>query len=72
MSIDVFLNQTLQELKDHLIWLKRDAKRYEAQKYYLPTRIIKNYNIIINGKHFYDQPIDFDKKQYGKIKKLIK
>ena len=52
MSIDVFLNQTLQELKDHLIWLKRDAKRYEAQKYYLPTRIIKNYNIIINGKRF--------------------
>ena len=50
MSIDIFSNQTLQELKDCLFGLEGDAKRYEARRYYLPTRIVNNYNIIVNGK----------------------
>ena len=29
-----------------------DAKCYKAQKYYFSNRIIKNYNVIINGKNF--------------------
>ena len=32
--------------------------------------MIKNYNIIIKGKHFYDQPIDSDIKRHEKIRKL--
>ena len=36
-----------------------DSKRFKAKRYYLPKGIIKNYNVIINGKHFYDQAIDF-------------
>ena len=32
--------------------------------------IIKNYNVIINGKNFYDQAIDSDIKWYEEIKKL--
>ena len=36
-----------------------NTKRFNAQKYYLPKGIIKNYNVIINGKT-YDQPIDSD------------
>lgn len=39
-----------------------NAKKYRVGMYYLAKGIFKNYNIIINGKHFYDQPIDFDKK----------
>ena len=31
--------------------------------YFFPKGIIDNYNVIINGKNFYDQPIDFDIKQ---------
>ena len=31
-----------------------NAKRFNAQKYYLSKEIIKNYNVIINGKKFYD------------------
>ena len=34
-----------------------NAKRFNAQKYYLPKGKIKNYNLIINGKNLYDQPI---------------
>ena len=36
------------------------SKRFKAKKYCLPKGIINNYNIIINGKNFYDQPIDSD------------
>ena len=36
----------------------------------LPKGIIKNYNIIINGKNFYDQAIDSDIKRYEQITKL--
>ena len=41
-----------------------DSKRFKSQIYYLPKGIIKNYNVIINGKNFYDQPIDSDIKLY--------
>ena len=51
-----------------LIYLNRDndVKRFNAQRYYLHKGIIKNYNAIINGKNFYDQPIDSDIKQNKK------
>ena len=32
--------------------------------------IIKNYNVIISGKNFYDQPIDFNIKWYEEKRKL--
>ena len=32
--------------------------------------IIKNYNVIISGKNFYDQPIDFNIKWYEEKIKL--
>ena len=38
--------------------------------YCLHKSIIKLYNIIINGKNFYDQPIDSHIKQYEEIRKL--
>ena len=47
-----------------------NAKRFNAQKYYLPKVIIKNYNVIINGRNFYGQEIDSDIKRYEGIRKL--
>ena len=32
--------------------------------------IIKNYNVTIDRKNYYDQPIDSNIKRYGKIRKL--
>ena len=46
-----------------------NAKRFNARKYNLPKGIIKNYNVIINGKNFYDQSIDSDIKRYDEIRK---
>ena len=66
-SIDIFLNHTLYELTDRfcvLIYSNQDdnAKRYKVRKYSLSEGFIKNYNIILNGKNFYDQPTDSDVK----------
>ena len=47
-----------------------DSKKIKAKRYYLPKGIIKNYNVIINGKSFYDQAIDSDIKRYEDIRKL--
>ena len=43
---------------------------YKTRRYYLSKGIIKDYNVIINGNNFYDQPIDSDKKQYEELRKL--
>ena len=55
-----------------LVYSNQDAnaKRFNARKLYLPKGIIKDYNVIINGKNFYDQPIDSDIKRYQEIRNL--
>ena len=40
------------------------------QKYFLPRVKIENYNIEIDGKNFYDQPINDSIKQYNEIRKI--
>ena len=47
-----------------------NTKRFNARKYYLPKHIMKSYNVIINEKNFYDQPIDSGIKQYEEIRKV--
>ena len=47
-----------------------DSKRFKANRYYLLKGIIKIYNVIINGKNFYEQAIDSDIKRYEEIWKL--
>ena len=46
-----------------------NAKKFNAQKYYLPKGIIKNC-VVINGKNIYDQAIDSDIKRHEEIRKL--
>ena len=45
-------------------------KKFNAQKHYLPKGIIKNYDVIINGKNIYDKAIDSDIKRYTENGKL--
>ena len=47
-----------------------NTKRFNDRKYYLPKSIIKNYNVVVNRKNFYDQPIDSDIKRYEEVRKL--
>ena len=41
------------------------------EKYFLPRVKIENYNIEIDGRNFYDQPINDLIKQYYKIRKIL-
>ena len=40
------------------------------KKYFLPRAKIDNYNIEINGRNFYDQPIIDSIKQYDEVRKI--
>ena len=46
-----------------------NSKGYKATRNCLPKVAINKYNVIINGKNFYDQPIDSDLKRYEEIRK---
>ena len=55
-----------------LIYSNKDdnGKRFQSRRYYLPKGTTENYNVIINGKNFNDQPSDSDIKRYEEIRKL--
>ena len=40
------------------------------KKYFLPRGEIKNYNVLIDGRNFYDQPINDLIKQYDEVRKV--
>ena len=40
------------------------------KKYFLPRGEINNYNVLIDGRNFYDQPINEIIKQYDEIRKV--
>ena len=42
----------------------------DNRKYFLPRGEIKNYNVLIDGRNFYDQPINDIIKQYDEIRKV--
>ena len=46
--------------------VERDSHR----KYFLPRVNIINYNVLIDGRNFYDQPINYQIKKYDEIRKI--
>ena len=49
---------------------ENDNDRTSDDRYYLPTVEIKDYNIVINGENFFDQPIKNNKITYDNIRKI--
>ena len=49
-----------------LVYSNLDAasRGFKTKRYYSSEGFINNYNVIINEKNFYDQPIDSDIKEY--------
>ena len=45
--------------------------RNGQQKYYLPRIDLENYNVIIDGRNFYDNPIESDLEKYRELKKVM-
>ena len=40
---------------------ENDAQRTSNKRYYIPNVEIKDYNVMIDGKNFFDQPVKNDK-----------
>ena len=49
---------------------ENDDNRTNDDQYHLPTVEIKDYNIAINGKNFFDQPIKNNKVTYDNIREI--
>ena len=45
--------------------------RNGQQKYYLPRNDLNKYNVIIDGRNFYDNPIESDIEKYRELKKVM-
>ena len=45
--------------------------RNEQQKYYLPRIDLEKYNVIIDGRNFYDNPIESYIEKYRELEKVI-
>ena len=45
--------------------------RNGQQKYYLPRIDLEKYNVIIDGRNFYDNPIESDIEKYTELKKVM-
>ena len=49
---------------------ENDTQRTSSKRYNLPNVEIKDYNVMTDGKNFFDQPIKNDKITYGNIRKI--
>ena len=47
-----------------------DAQRISNKRYYIPNVEIKDYNVIIDGKNFFNQPVKSNKVTYENIRKI--
>ena len=47
------------------------ATRNGQRKYYLPRIDLKRYNVIIDGRNFYDNPIESNIEKYRELKKVM-
>ena len=50
---------------------ENDDDRTSHSDYYLPNVEIKDYNIMINGENFFDQPVKNNKVTYENIRKIV-
>ena len=49
---------------------ENESDRRSHSNYYLPKVEIKDYNVMIDGKNFFDQPVNNDFKTYENIRKI--
>ena len=54
----------------YLLAFEDDGQRTAHDSYYLPIVEMKDYNIMINGEKFFDQPIKNNKVTYENIRKI--
>ena len=66
----VFNNTTVNDDNNLINNTANRVLRNSHTKYFLPRVNITNYNALIDGRNFYDQPINDVAKQYDEIRKI--
>ena len=49
---------------------ENDAQKTSNKRYYIPNVEINDYNVMIDGKIFFDQPVKNDKVTYESVRKI--
>ena len=66
------LDSSYQGVKRLFVLVCDNANRITHKRYFLPRIEIKNYNIEIDVRNFFDQPINDLIKQYDEVRKVLK
>ena len=53
-----------------VLTFENDDQRTSNKRYYIPNVEIKDYNVMIDGKNFFDQPVKNNKVTYENIRKI--
>ena len=69
--LDILIDPSFQGVNRlFVLSFKDDDGRKSYKQYYLPTAKIKDYNVVIDGRNFFDKPIRNDLKTCDNIKKI--
>ena len=69
--LDFLIDQSLQGVNRLFVLpFEDEAQRTSYKRYYFPNRAIKNYNVMIDGQNFFDQPIRNNLITYNNIPKI--
>ena len=55
-----------------VLWFKNEEDRTSFSKYYVPKVEIKDFNVLIDGKSFFDVPVKNKEEAYEKIMSISK
>ena len=64
------MNLVFRELIDFVLASEDDAQRKSHSDYYIPNVELNDYNVMINGENFFDQPIKSSEITYENIRKI--
>ena len=56
--------------EQYILAFENDAQRTNNKRYNIPNVEIKDYNVMNDGKNFFDQPVKNDKVTYENIRKI--
>ena len=70
-NLNYIIELSFQGVNRHFVLaFQNDNERTSNKRYYIPNVEIKDYNVMINGKNFFDQPVKNDKATCENIRKI--
>ena len=60
-NLNHLVERNFQGINKLVLAFENDAQRTSNKRFYLPNVEIKDYNVMIDGKHFFDQPVKITK-----------